>query len=171
VYGTLKRGHGNHNLLDQYNAVYIGDGYLSGYNMLHLGAFPAIYKTWLTFPPIKGEGYWVNGLGLAALDRLEGVAYGHYARELLQINNLGRCFVYTQSAPKEQTFACVRGNVWEGRSSQIVMNARPGTGDVPARPPVIANQPAVTYHAPVVIPPGLSPSKRLWGLPKEAVKK
>lgn len=69
VYGTLKRGHGNHRLLA--NARFIGTGISEPvFTMLHLGGFPGIVRSGET--AIHGELYEVDEGTLHRLDRLEG---------------------------------------------------------------------------------------------------
>lgn len=69
VYGSLRRTMGNYRLLDNPGALYIGDGWLEGYDMLDLGSFPGI---------IPGDGrvlcemFAVTPGVLARLDQLEG---------------------------------------------------------------------------------------------------
>lgn len=69
TYGTLKKGHGNHRLLE--SATYLGTAQsLPEFTMLHLGGFPGIVRGGETV--IKGELYEVDDATLSRLDRLEG---------------------------------------------------------------------------------------------------
>lgn len=67
VYGSLKRGFGNHRVMEAAGGKHIGAHTLSGFDMYSLGGFPAI---------VRGEGrvecevYSVDSL--EPLDRLEG---------------------------------------------------------------------------------------------------
>jgi gamma-glutamylcyclotransferase (GGCT)/AIG2-like uncharacterized protein YtfP len=65
VYGTLKRGHHNHRLLEK--AQYISHAELWGYQMYSLGGFPGIKPS---DGHVHGEVYEVEDL--TRLDRLEG---------------------------------------------------------------------------------------------------
>lgn len=81
VYGTLKRGHGNHRVLD--GSTCLGPAWTdAAFTMRDLGAFPAVYANGET--SIHGEVYAVDDSGLARLDRLEGHP-GFYQRERVAI--------------------------------------------------------------------------------------
>jgi gamma-glutamylaminecyclotransferase len=68
VYGSLRKGFGNHRLLEE--STYIGEATTyPSYTMLHLGGFPGLVAEGST--PIKGEVYEVDDYTLARLDRLE----------------------------------------------------------------------------------------------------
>ena len=69
VYGTLKRNHGNHQLLEA--STFLGKATSEPvFTMLHLGGFPGIIRGGET--PISGELYEVDDDTLKRLDRLEG---------------------------------------------------------------------------------------------------
>ena len=118
VYGTLKRGYGNHELLSRHNAEFIGNAALPNHNMKSLGAFPAIYRTAAGYPPISGELFWVSAECLKALDILEGVEGGLYSREKEFILGVGDVFVYVQPYPKEEVWKCVTNNIWLGSETK-----------------------------------------------------
>ena len=80
VYGSLKRGHGNHRCLE--GAEFIGPGILDNAKMLNLGAFPGIVPS--ATGEIFGELYKINPGILARLDRLEGHP-SFYCREMKPI--------------------------------------------------------------------------------------
>ena len=67
VYGTLKKGFGNHRLLAK--AKFIAPAFIMDGKMLNLGAFPAVIAGDMD---IEGEIYSVDKDTLASLDRLEG---------------------------------------------------------------------------------------------------
>ena len=67
VYGTLKKGFGNHRLLTK--AKFIANACIFDGKMLDLGAFPALVEGDMD---IEGELYEVDKATFAALDRLEG---------------------------------------------------------------------------------------------------
>lgn len=69
VYGTLRRGCGNHRLLD--GSEYHGIAVLDGYRMVSLGGFPAIYRG-EKGDTVTGEVYEVDAATLRRLDSLEG---------------------------------------------------------------------------------------------------
>ena len=73
VYGSLRKGMGNHPLLERNDAEFVKDIEVSGYTMVSLGGFPALVPTGVHAPaPIKAEVYCVDDRGFAALDMLEG---------------------------------------------------------------------------------------------------
>ena len=68
-YGSLRKGFGNHGLLD--DSIYAGDAITEArYTMLHLGGFPGVVKKGNT--SITVELYDVNEETLKRLDKLEG---------------------------------------------------------------------------------------------------
>ena len=72
VYGTLKKGHGNHGLLE--NAEYLGDAEISGpVALIDLGWYPGVVRQ-PNGPDrtIRGEVYAVDTDTLYSLDILEG---------------------------------------------------------------------------------------------------
>jgi gamma-glutamylaminecyclotransferase len=81
VYGTLKKGFRNHRLLE--GAKYLCDGFLSGYGMHSMGAYPAIRPS-SDAPGVHGELYEITDDMLPSLDRLEGVPH-LYTREVESI--------------------------------------------------------------------------------------
>lgn len=74
VYGTLKRGRGNHRLLDQDGVEFLGRSLIKGpHAFVHLGGFPGVVKDALKDPrEIGGEVYEVTNDVLLSLDMLEG---------------------------------------------------------------------------------------------------
>lgn len=69
VYGTLRRGECNHEVLR--GARFVGAARTEPrYRLVDLGAFPAMLAGGTT--AVAGEVYEVDGATLAALDRLEG---------------------------------------------------------------------------------------------------
>ena len=69
VYGTLKKGFGNHRLLAQ--SRFVGEALTEpNFTLLHLGGFPGIVRSGDT--AVSCEVYEVDDITLARLDRLEG---------------------------------------------------------------------------------------------------
>jgi gamma-glutamylcyclotransferase (GGCT)/AIG2-like uncharacterized protein YtfP len=111
VYGSLKFGYGNHDLIRHGNGVFIGEAVTvdSDLDMLSMSAFPAVYRG--GNHQIAGEVYAVGNPCLVSLDRLEG--NGHfYTREevLVKVHNrfgLGMtdftvpAWIYMVPAPSE----------------------------------------------------------------------
>ena len=85
VYGTLKRGHHNHRLLESPNikdTMYLGRCRITGnFRMIDLGNFPAVQRTTGVGPQsIYGEVYQISEETLDGLDMLEGNG-SFYTRE------------------------------------------------------------------------------------------
>lgn len=99
VYGTLKRKHKNHTILQ--HSKYIGEALTPPlFRMYNLGAFPAIVDDANGYS-IHGELYSVDDRTLYDLDMLEG-AYrksGLYRRELITLNNGVSAFIYVFNSP------------------------------------------------------------------------
>ncbi|GAG35317.1 unnamed protein product, partial [marine sediment metagenome] len=74
VYGTLKKGHSNHILLEQADAKFIGYDSVTGpYQLYDLGNIPAVRDAINQgHRKIRGELWALSPEGLAALDLLEG---------------------------------------------------------------------------------------------------
>lgn len=83
VYGTLKRGHGNHArfIAPDPGSNFIGEAVSvsTDYALLDFGA-PILFKDQPGGHPVKGELFDVSDEVLARIDRLEGHPY-HYRRE------------------------------------------------------------------------------------------
>lgn len=90
VYGTLKKGFGNHRLLE--NAKYVGEAetVFPVYTMFDIGSFPGVVQGGETM--IKGEVYDVNDEEFANLDRLEGYP-SMYTREEIDTTK-GKAWMY-----------------------------------------------------------------------------
>jgi len=112
VYGSLKRGFGNHRLLE--TAEFVGPCVFRG-TMYSLGGFPAVSLHGDT--QIVGELYDVDDATLSRLDGLEGFR-GHgernwYEREKIETNK-GPAWVYTQDADQQlSSYPIVKSGVWE----------------------------------------------------------
>ncbi len=75
VYGTLKRGYGNHRLLE--GSLFLGEALTKGEFTLYDGGFPYLKEN--GFSQIKGELYQVDDETFERLDHLEGYP-SHYNR-------------------------------------------------------------------------------------------
>lgn len=79
VYGTLKRGGGNHRHLA--GQQFLGKaGTVPGYALYALGDYPGMVRAPEESRGIQGEVWQVDAACLAQLDRLEGVSEGLYER-------------------------------------------------------------------------------------------
>lgn len=88
VYGTLKKGFGNHYLLK--DSEYLGPATTAG-TMYSLGAFPAVSLGGEAV--VHGEVYSVDATTLQRLDKLEGFP-GWYNREVVD-TPYGEAMIYT----------------------------------------------------------------------------
>jgi gamma-glutamylcyclotransferase (GGCT)/AIG2-like uncharacterized protein YtfP len=106
VYGTLKRGFGNHRLLA--GSRYVGEATIAG-RMHSLAAFPAVT---LDGKPetIHGEVFEVDAPTMERLDRLEGVP-NFYHRLQVQ-TSAGGAWVYVMAATKIASCPAVPGGRW-----------------------------------------------------------
>lgn len=118
VYGTLKKGHGNHeyHLKD---CRELGSAIVEGI-MFHLGGCPAI-SLYEPFTSIHGEVYEVVWDQIIAMDQLEGVGRGFYDRVQTNVEPFGAVWTYVFSWKKasEQQYIIPTG-VWTGRDSPRV---------------------------------------------------
>ncbi|MDL0430447.1 gamma-glutamylcyclotransferase family protein [Marinobacter sp. TBZ242] len=99
VYGTLKSGYSNHQLLDK--ACYIGSDRLTGVTLYNLGPYPGAL-------PKPSDGVWVEVYAvddqlLAMLDRLEDYdpraeKTSLYLRKKVQTRH-GQAWVYLYNRP------------------------------------------------------------------------
>jgi len=86
VYGTLKKGHGNHPALE--GATFLGEGQTVAPYALHAGDGLPMVDEANPISPIHGELYLVDAHTLAALDRLEGHP-SFYCRKWVPIRHPG----------------------------------------------------------------------------------
>tara|TARA_R100000231_G_scaffold45307_6_gene39131 strand:+ start:12694 stop:13056 length:363 start_codon:yes stop_codon:yes gene_type:complete len=84
VYGTLKRGHGNHRAYLK-NARFLGEAktHRKMWGLVDLGAFPAMTYDELQ---VEGEVYEVTESELASIDSLEGLDSGLYSRHTIEVD-------------------------------------------------------------------------------------
>lgn len=110
VYGTLRRGQGNHDW-HLAKARYVGRASLAGYRMHSLRAFPGICKAHGETGAVRGEVYEVDGPTLAKLDSLEGVPR-LYQRTRLTLADGTRADVYTMSERALRGYPVVPSGDW-----------------------------------------------------------
>lgn len=101
VYGTLKRGNGNHRLLE--DSVFVEEATVKGYGLTPGGGFPyAIPCENLT---ARGEVYAVEEATMARLDGLEGFPY-HYTRDYVDVTlrcgMVVQAWLYVSASPDHQ---------------------------------------------------------------------
>jgi len=93
VYGTLMRGHTNHNYYLS-KSKFLGEAELAGYAMYSVSSFPGIVSE--PSEKVKGEVYYVDAETLRKLDSLEGEG-SLYLRKMVHIklnNETIQGFVY-----------------------------------------------------------------------------
>lgn len=87
VYGTLRRSHGNHQLLE--SAHYYGVGTtLHNYSMYITGGYPYVAGTEARYP-IVGELYGIDDETLEKLDKMEGHPH-YYTRKKIPVTIDGK---------------------------------------------------------------------------------
>lgn len=80
VYGTLKKGHGNHRLLER--SEFVGNGEIKGFSLYDLGPFPAVIDSKDACEVVVGELYEIDEQTLVAMDRLEGEGFLYKRRQV-----------------------------------------------------------------------------------------
>jgi len=118
VYGTLKKGHGNHRLLEKYEATFVCKAKtVPDYVLVHLGEFPGMIDRQNGMSDddcsIHGEVYDVNREGMKALDRLEGVDYGLYEKKIVRLigGKTAIAYFFRRECKKP---AIITGGEWKG---------------------------------------------------------
>lgn len=112
VYGTLKKGFGNHTLLS--TATFVRTAVLEGFRMKACGrAFPAIFRSPDKYHRVYGEIYEVDEPTLRRTDILEGVGSGFYSRIEETTLTGERVYTYIQDAPSHSYDGIVGGD-WRG---------------------------------------------------------
>lgn len=111
VYGTLRRGEGNHRRLA--TARYLGATRAAGFRLYDLGGCPAAVAC--PGSSVAGEVYAVDGPTLASVDRLEGhpVAWRRVRREL-STGTVG--WIYTMTPGQVGGAEIIPGGDWISRS-------------------------------------------------------
>jgi len=108
VYGTLKRGHGNHHWLLE--APFLGEAVLPDVVLHDLGPFPmAVPGEGL----VRGEVYGVDAAGLARLDRLEGYPR-LYDRRPLALADGRHAWVYLGRPHQVRHVSAIADGCWRG---------------------------------------------------------
>ena len=97
VYGTLKKGHANHRILEEAGATFMGYDSVTGpFRMCDMVGFPGVYRP--TELPrkemrLRGELWAMEPEGLAACDMLEGHP-NFYRREKWWTDQGARAWMY-----------------------------------------------------------------------------
>lgn len=108
VYGSLKRGLGNHVLLA--GSTFLGlDKVESGFNMVSLGAFPGVVPANPGYP-VLGEVWEITDEVLSDLDMLEG--HPRFYRRVRVPTRFGEAWIYVLPPEYDEEQARVIRGVW-----------------------------------------------------------
>jgi gamma-glutamylcyclotransferase (GGCT)/AIG2-like uncharacterized protein YtfP len=120
VYGTLRDREPNHYILAEAGAKVIGYTRITGYIMLHLGAYPGVVKA----PPtggwqIFGEVYDVDDATLLRMDQLEGHPNFYTRIEVDLPAPFGKAWMYALPANKylQSGVQFIPFGRWDGRKT------------------------------------------------------
>ena len=108
VYGTLKKGMGNHDLLG--DSDFLGECVIPG-TLINLGAFPAYIIT-EEKGTVTGEVYELKEPVFLTLDRLEG--YPDFYNRVLRETPFGEAWVYYIPASwrEDYSYEIIESGVW-----------------------------------------------------------
>ena len=110
VYGSLKKGFGNHILLK--HSKFIGEDIVKGFEMRSMGSFPFIRKG---FGNVHVEIYKVDDATMLHLDRLEGYPY-FYTRIQVRTEKLKKkvwIYVINEKLSFVTNYKIVANGFWE----------------------------------------------------------
>jgi gamma-glutamylaminecyclotransferase len=121
VYGTLKKGHSNHILLEEADAEFIGYDSVTGhFGLCDMGAIPAVVDS-TDISTVKGELWAIGPEGLASLDLLEGHPNLYARRKLVTDIHERRAWIYMLQAtnwlPASPAYA--KGGLWKSSDEEI----------------------------------------------------
>lgn len=108
VYGTLRKGYGNHRLLN--GARFIRDQWLAGFIMCGT-SIPFVFSSRLPGQEIKIEIYEVDQKTLERIDRLEGHP-NWYRREMVE-TDVGRAWIYLVQEDGVRHMPIIKSGDWE----------------------------------------------------------
>ena len=109
VYGTLKRGQGNHRVLPE-GSVLLGTTRLLGWVMYDLGAYPTIVPSEDKRDSVFVEVYEVPDL--VSTDYLEGYP-NHYDRKKVDVKLVGEVWVYFMHSVPKRARNRITSGIWE----------------------------------------------------------
>lgn len=120
VYGTLKRGCGNHYVMESAGGIFVKEARtgLQGFKMVNLGyGFPALLKTKEQGTDIKGEIFSVDDRGLSVLDALERYPDFYNRGEFMvfsDTNTSYKCVIYYMEEGNHFDIGCneVKSGEW-----------------------------------------------------------
>ncbi len=107
VYGSLKKGYSNHQLL--VNSKFISNAEtLPNYSLISLGSFPGVIIGGGTM--IQGEMYEVTQEEFSRLDRLEGHP-SFYKREIIETSK-GNAWIYLLPEKEYSGYDIIKSGEW-----------------------------------------------------------
>ncbi len=111
VYGTLKKGHGNHHYLA--DAFFVSEGILEGYRLYELGV-PFVCYSGENCHHVYGEIYRVEDADMLRIDSLEGGYNKVYTdikplKDFIPLDSI-KCAVYTMPPIKMDVTLIESGN-------------------------------------------------------------
>ncbi|MGI0012505.1 MAG: gamma-glutamylcyclotransferase family protein [Nitrososphaera sp.] len=110
VYGSLKKGFGNHGLLAISNSKFLGSAKTHPiFTMVDFGTFPGCLINGET--AIHGEVYEITDEVLAWLDKLEG--HPNFYRRVEISSTLGPVWMYVLSRTDFSITPIVKNGIWE----------------------------------------------------------
>jgi gamma-glutamylcyclotransferase (GGCT)/AIG2-like uncharacterized protein YtfP len=107
VYGSLRKGMGNHGLLQSDEVTFLGTERVSGFDMYSMGGFPFITPAQ---GEIRIELYKVGHATMLRLDRLEGYP-SFYDRKLIQTSK-GQAWIYFIVGKNLSNYEKVQSGDW-----------------------------------------------------------
>jgi gamma-glutamylcyclotransferase (GGCT)/AIG2-like uncharacterized protein YtfP len=111
VYGTLKRGHGNHHWMA--GAAFLGEARLPGAVLHDLGPFPMAIRG---DGVVWGEVYGIDANVLSRLDGLEGYPR-LYERHVMALADGRRAWVYLGRPRQVRFVPRIEDGLWRGRDA------------------------------------------------------
>lgn len=96
VYGTLKRGQGNHRWVA--SSRFVKEDSMAGWDLHDMGHFPCVVRS-KPSAIVHGEVYQVDRLTMMSLDRLEGYP-DHYDRIRKPTESNINAWIYYYTAPR-----------------------------------------------------------------------
>lgn len=90
VYGSLKKGFGNHHVISKGEFISVDETLYNDWHMFNMGGFPGVVEGTKV---VTGEVYEVDDEVMAGLDRLEGNG-SFYTREIVELSKNEMAWMY-----------------------------------------------------------------------------
>ena len=121
VYGSLKKGLGNHGIMKNINAEFVGYDTIHGqFTMVSWGGFPAVCHDSSVdgAVPVYGQLFRIPPEGLAALDALENHPRWYRREKLATDYNETRAWIYLMPESEIGDRAVVENNMWRVKQEE-----------------------------------------------------